>query len=397
MPSFDIQREKVSQIAAILQENQIDAWLTFVQETNMSPDPVLPLILGMNMTWLSAFIHTATGEHIAIIGRFDAENVRMMGGYERVLPYDQDIFPLLLAELERLDPAIIALNYSTDDVASCGLSHGLWLLLTKALAGTPYVGRLLTAGPVIGALRGRKSAHEVAAVRKAVATTEQIISQITTVLAPGLDEVSLFNKVRGWMAERGVKPAWDACPNITAGATSVAGHGLPDARHHVTRGQLVHIDIGVEQDDYVSDLQRVWYMAQPGESQAPQPVQHAFDSVREAILAAAEVLRPGVPGWHVDKAARDTITARGYPEFQHAVGHQVGRTVHDGAGVLAPRWPRYGKSPEVLVEAGNIFTLELGVQVPSYGFIGLEEDVLVQPDGLTWLSNPQTSLMIVGG
>jgi Xaa-Pro aminopeptidase len=44
------------------------------------------------------------------------------------------------------------------------------------------------------------------------------------------------------------------------------------------------------------------------------------------------------------------------------------------------------------VEAGNIFTLELGVQVPNRGYVSLEEDVLVTPNGIEWLSTPQTEL-----
>jgi Xaa-Pro aminopeptidase len=45
---------------------------------------------------------------------------------------------------------------------------------------------------------------------------------------------------------------------------------------------------------------------------------------------------------------------------------------------------------------GNIFTLELGISVPGYGFIGLEEDVLVKENGLEWLSTPQEELIVVG-
>ncbi len=115
----------------------------------------------------------------------------------------------------------------------------------------------------------------------------------------------------------------------------------------------------------------------------------AFEDVRGAILAAAAVLKSGVEGWRVDQAARDFIVSAGYAEFQHATGHGLGRAVHDGGTLLGPRWPRYGQSPYHLVEAGNVFTLELGVQVPGHGFVGLEEDVLVLEDGLDWLSQAQ--------
>jgi len=132
-----------------------------------------------------------------------------------------------------------------------------------------------------------------------------------------------------------------------------------------------------------------------GETSIPAPVQHAFDSVRAAIMAAAEVLKPGVEGWVVDDAARKTIVAAGYPEYQHAVGHGIGRTVHDGATLLGPRWERYGNTPFGIVEADNCYTLELGVQVPGYGLVSLEEDVIVTDHGIEWLGKPQTEIIVV--
>ncbi|MDQ2830023.1 MAG: hypothetical protein M3Y74_13365, partial [Chloroflexota bacterium] len=44
-------------------------------------------------------------------------------------------------------------------------------------------------------------------------------------------------------------------------------------------------------------------------------------------------------------------------EPQFAFGHHLGRTAHDGGGTLGPRWPRYGATPELLVEEGNVFAL----------------------------------------
>jgi Xaa-Pro dipeptidase len=63
--------------------------------------------------------------------------------------------------------------------------------------------------------------------------------------------------------------------------------------------------------------------------------------------------------------------------------------------LLGPRWERYGKTPLGIVEVGNCFTLELGVPVPGYGFIGLEEDVLVTENGVEWLGDVQDKLYVI--
>src|SRR5687767_3355795 len=122
-------REKLDQAVAILNELNIDAWMTFVRETSLTPDPALDLILGMDMVWQSAFIVTRDNQRIAIVGKHDAENVRNLEAYTEVIPYLQGIRDPLVETLINLDPKQIALNYSEDDVAADGLSHGLMLLL----------------------------------------------------------------------------------------------------------------------------------------------------------------------------------------------------------------------------------------------------------------------------
>jgi Xaa-Pro aminopeptidase len=124
-------------------------------------------------------------------------------------------------------------------------------------------------------------------------------------------------------------------------------------------------------------------------------VQRAFDVVYGAIKAGEAALKPGVPGWQVDAAARQYIVDHGYPEYMHAFGHLLGRTAHDGATVLGPRWERYAGICDMLVEAGNVFTLELHVVVPNRGIMSLEEDVLVTEDGVEYLSQPQTELRLI--
>jgi Xaa-Pro aminopeptidase len=181
---------------------------------------------------------------------------------------------------------------------------------------------------------------------------------------------------------------------VNSGPDSPVGHSPPQPQITVAPGHLVHMDLGVRQDGYCSDIQRMWYMRRPGEAALPPDVQRGWDTVIAAIEAGARALRPGAIGWQVDAAAREVIVAAGYPEYKHALGHGLGRACHDGGPLLGPRWPRYGDSPLQQVEAGHVYTLELGL-LTSAGYIGLEEDVLVTEQGCEFLSEFQREPILI--
>ncbi len=381
-----IQSEKVAQAISILQAQDVDCWLTFVRETSEQPDPVLKLTVGHDVTWQSAFILTKDGQRIAIVGRYDAELVREAGLYPTVHTYDAGIAPMLRQTLEALHPRQIAINYSLGDVAADGLTHGMYLQLVDALKGTPYQERLTSSAAVIASLRARKTPTELGRMREAIAITEEIYAQVGAFLKPGVTERAVADLMHTEVQRRGLGTSWewDHCPIVQSGPEAVAGHGGPTDRP-IEPGHLVHIDFGVRHRSYCSDMQRVWYVLRPGESKLPVSIQKAWDAVVGAIEAGKEALRPGIAGWKVDQAARDFLVQAGYPEYQHALGHSVGQACHDGGALLGPRWPRYGETPERVVEQDTVFTLELGVMTEN-GYIGLEDEVLVTADGCEWIS-----------
>jgi Xaa-Pro aminopeptidase len=394
MPS--IVQEKVLQAISILQELDLDMWLTFVRETSAGGDPVLPLIYGLDLTWQSALILTKAGERIAIVGRLEAEAARRSGAYETVLHYDQSIQPELLAVLDKLQPGQIAINYSTNDVHADGLTHGMYQLLCKYLDGTPYLSRLVSAEKLHSALRGRKTPQEVRRIQSAIQTTDDIFKHTFGYIKLGMSEQDISDFMHAQLVEHNVQPGWELinCPTVNAGPDSPVGHvGPTDIK--VQPGQLVHFDFGVLQDDYCSDIQRMVYFLRPGERNAPPEVLRGFETLRSAIQNALAAMRPGILGKAVDQAARQTILQAGYPEYPYATGHQVGRVVHDGAGILGPEWDRYGDTPNYPLEAGQVYTLEPGLAIPGYGYLGLEEDVLVTSTGANYLADPQTELILI--
>jgi Xaa-Pro aminopeptidase len=388
--------EKVNQSIDILKEMDIDLWLTFVRETTAGGDPVLPLVYGHDLTWQSALILAKDGQTTAIVGHFEAETARQTGVYSEVIPYHQSIKDDLMRTLKRFDPGQIAINYSINDVHADGLSLGMYRLLQQYLEGTPYEDRLVSAERIIAALRGRKTPEEISRIKTAVATTLDIYDQTFRFINPGMTERQVGEFMHQLTAEKELTTAWEyaSCPAVNSGPDSPIGHtGPTDIK--IEPGHLVHFDFGVKQNEYCSDIQRVAYVLAEGENEPPEEVRRGFDTIVKAIREAAAAMRPGVVGKEIDAIARRVVTGAGYPEFKYATGHHLGRTAHDGAGILGPEWERYGDTPNYLLEAGHVYTIEPGLAVPGRGYVGLEEDVVVTEQGVEFLGPPQTEMILV--
>ncbi len=388
-------KEKIAQASGILKEEGIDLWLTFVRESEVTGDPSLDLILGANCTWHSAFMIPAEGKAVAIVGSLDEARIRETGGYE-VVGYTKSIKEPLLARIARFSPRSIAVNYSENTCLADGLSHGMYLSLMRYLEGTPYASRLVSSENIVSKLRGRKSPEEIRRIRAAVELAEEIFAKVSGIMKPGLTEKDVASFMLGEVDRRGVTTAWERelCPSVFTGPESAGAHAGPTDRV-IEKGHVLNIDFGVKVEEYVSDLQRTWYFLKAGEKKAPAEVLKAFETIRDSIALAAEKIRPGMEGLTIDTLARSYITDRGYPEFQHALGHQVGRHAHDGAGLLCPEWERYGTLPHLAIEEGQVYTLEPRIIIPGYGVATMEEIVVVRSNGGEFLSHPQRELYLV--
>jgi Xaa-Pro aminopeptidase len=388
--------EKVAQAVEILKEKDVDLWLTFVRETSGVRDPVLDFLIGPgDLTWESALLLTRSGRKIAIVGRYESEAIDRLGVYDEIIPYDTALSGVLRDTLAKLAPRQVAVNFSHNNVHADGLTHAMYLKLQAYLTGTPFVERLTSAEAIISSLRGRKTASEVAKIRRAVQITEEIFEAAFRFVRAGMTEKEVGEFMHAQMAEAGVGFAWprESNPAVNSGPDSPVGHSGPtDIR--IQPGHLLHFDFGVKFEGYCSDIQRLVYFRRPGETNAPPEVKRGFDTVRAAVEACRAALKPGVAGKTVDAAARGTVTAAGYPEYMYGTGHQLGRVAHDGGALLGPLWEKYGDQPNQLVEAGNVYTIEPGLSVPGYGYAGLEEDVLVTETGAEYLGKPQEALIL---
>ena len=392
-------QEKANQAVEILKEQNIDLWLTFVRETSGVRDPALDFLIGGNdLTWLSALILTKKGEKIAIVGNLETEAISQLDVFTEIIGYDDAVSGLLREMITRLDPTGIAVNTSRNNVHADGLTHAMHGFLMDYLAGTPYTERIVSAEPIINAMRGRKTKTELARIQRAVEITDEIYKKTFDFIKVGMTEIEVANYMHALVKEYGVGYAWspENNPAVNAGPNKVVGHSGP-SEIKIERGHIIHFDFGVKYEGYCSDIQRVAYVLREGETEAPLEVQRGFITIRTAIEKSREAMKAGVTGNSVDTIAREIVTDSGYPEYKYALGHQLGRVAHDGGALLGPLWEKYGDSPNQTLENGQVYTLEPGLAVPNYGYVGLEEDVVLTKEGALYIGEPQREIVLLQG
>jgi Xaa-Pro aminopeptidase len=389
-------KEKVAQAAGLLREFGLDCWITFTRESEMCGDPTLVFLAPGPVTWHSAFIVLADGRTRAIVGLYDQKGVEETGAYDKVVGYVTGVKEPLLEFLRETDPKSIAVNYSEGSEIADGLTHGMFLTLRRVLDEAGMAGRLVSAEPVVSALRERKSAAEIGWMKRAVRETEEIYGLAAGFVRSGRTESEIAAFILAEAERRGLPTAWGraTCPAVFTGPDTAQAHYGPTGRA-VEPGHVLNMDFGVKVEGYCSDMQRTFYVLAPGETAAPEEVVKGFRTIVRAVEESKRAMKPGVAGREIDAVARGIVTGAGYAEFPHALGHQVGRFAHDGTALLGPAWEKYAQKPFRKLEPGMVFTIEPRLTVPGRGVVTIEEMVVVTEDGAEWLGRPQKDLVLV--
>jgi Xaa-Pro aminopeptidase len=226
-----------------------------------------------------------------------------------------------------------------------------------------------------------KSADEVDAIRRAVATNSRAYSAVVGKIRPGISESDIAAQLEYQMRRAGAeKPAFETI--VAAGPRSALPHAKPTS-HRIATNQLLLIDMGATQDGYTSDMTRVVALGKP------RPAwKQIYQAVLEAQLAAISVVREGVTAGAVDRAARKSLRSWGLDKaFVHSTGHGLGLEIHEA--------PRIGKRDNTRLKAGMVITIEPGVYIEGTCGVRIEDTVLVTRTGCEILTPTSKELTIL--
>lgn len=215
-----------------------------------------------------------------------------------------------------------------------------------------------------------KDDSEVRLIQNAARIQEAALREILPTLAPGQTELDIASRLEAAMKSRGSpKPGFESI--VAARANGSLPHYRPKMVKAANNTPLL-IDWGATYKGYHSDMTRVFAFGK-----WPAKVREIYQIVREAHMAAAAALKPGVSTRDIDAIARGHITDAGYgPNFGHGLGHGLGLQGHDEPSLS------HMASPTELA-AGMVVTIEPGIYLPNIGGVRLEDDYLITDTGAT--------------
>jgi Xaa-Pro aminopeptidase len=223
--------------------------------------------------------------------------------------------------------------------------------------------KLLPTVNLVEQLRAVKDPAELAAIRRAVALTDQAFTHFCKYAHVGMTEKQGAWLIESFMREHeGDRIAFDLI--VAGGPNASLPHAEPTDRA-LQSGEPITIDIGVRIDGYNSDMTRTLCLGDASDK---------FKEIHEIVLNAQETAekrtRAGLKGKQVDALARRVIDKAGYGEnFGHGLGHGVGLQVHE--------LPSANRKSKDVLEPNMTLTVEPGIYIPGWGGVRLEDLVVI--------------------
>jgi Xaa-Pro aminopeptidase len=392
----------------------IDLWLVIGREYN--EDPVLATLLPA--TWLSARRRTILVLHRsddgvtpAAVSRYPVGQFLPAWSADEAPgpPTEESQWAAIRRIVQQADPRRIGIDVSESFALADGLSHTEHRLLTEALG--PYADRLVPAEELAVGWLETRLPEEIRALHALNRLVHEVIDEAYSpaVIRPG---TTTALDVAWWLRQRfhdlGVEPWFQPTVMLQrAGVPLVEERDtlLPAVPYDavIEPGDLVHCDVGLASLGLRTDTQRNGYVLRDGETAPPDGLRAALrtgNRMQDLTMAALTV---GRTGNEVLAAARAAAAAEGIDADVYS--HPVGFHGH-GAGPAIGQWDAQDGvrgAGDYPVHPDTAYALELAVRrpVPEWGGqcvrMALEQGIALTADGVEYLDDRQTELILIPG
>src|ERR1051325_8680947 len=289
--------------------------------------------------------------------------------------------------------------------ATNGLTHDSYKFLADTL-GTDYSSRFVSAAPLIVEYMDTRIPEELETYRTAVALTDVLTQRAFSneVITPGKTTVG---DVRFWflqqLNDRGLGTWFQADMRIQRQSqeTGKTQQFLDVAEESavIQRGDVIHIDCGLNYMGLSTDWQKMGYVLRPGEKDAPEGLKKALANTNRLQDALFTHIKPGAKGFEVYDATMADMKNLGIEAMIYS--HSVGNQGHALGASVDFRRPAAGAPLEPPFREGSYTSIELNTstRVPEWNgqkvTIMMEDDAYLTKDGMKWFRPRQTAFYLI--
>lgn len=391
----------------MMRRHNVSIWIVTNEEFH--PETVVPFIAPPipYQGRRDFFIFTDRGsnklERIALV-RYPDEHLRWF--FEVINPPGREIQSTLKKIVEERNPKTIALNFGSTRGATNGLTYDAHKFLSETL-GTEFAQRFVSAAPLIVEYLDTRLPDELEHYRKAVELTDIITQRAFSneVITPGKTTVG---DVRYWWLQQMNDKGLDTWfhpdlrvqrKNQETGKTqqflSVADESVV-----IQRGDVIHIDCGLNYLGLSTDWQKMGYVLRRGEKDVPDGLKRAFANTLRLQDALFSHIKPGAWGYDVYDATMADMKAAGIEAMIYS--HSIGNQGHGLGASVDFRRPVAGTvSLEPPFREGSYTSIELNTStpVPEWGgqkvTIMAEDDAYLTKEGMKWFRPRQTGFYVI--
>ncbi len=235
----------------------------------------------------------------------------------------------------------------------------------------------------ISRMRLHKDEAEISLMKRAIDISQAALGETYASVTAGMTEAEVRKILCNNMMEHGAEGfAFD--PIVLTGGASADPHGSPSDQRILKKGDPLLIDFGAAYGGYNADITRTVFVESVSDEHRA-----IYETVHAANQKGRDVARAGQSLHDLDTEVSGVLRASDFADLiVHKTGHGLGLDVHEAPQVMQGNMD--------LAEPGMVVTIEPGLYRAGDIGVRIEDDVLIDEDGSTSLTDFNRELMLVG-
>ena len=183
-----------------------------------------------------------------------------------------------------------------------------------------------------------KSKQELELMREAGKVTALILRELEQFMKPGVATIEIDRYVEKTVLEHGMIPAekgYCGYPaSICVSINDEVVHGIPSEDRILQDGDIVSVDLVVDNKGYMADAARTY-----GVGNISETAKRLIETAERAFFEGIQFAKEGNRLSDISHAIQSVVEGEGFGVIRDFVGHGIGRDMHED-----PQIPNYGKA-----------------------------------------------------